>query len=98
MDNLIDKYILALESGDPDKQLSDSDDDVKILKDIQKALINITKERNKYVETFMHTHVAGDKNIDICAKCGLDIRDKIHFIGQDKVDLSGVISAGAPRK
>jgi hypothetical protein len=39
----------------------------------------LKRERDKLLATFKHTHVAGTECLDTCAKCGLDIRNKIHL-------------------
>jgi len=39
------------------------------------------EEVAQYQRTFRHTHVAkydGDRLLDACGKCGLDIRDEVH--------------------
>lgn len=43
------------------------------------AIREALKDREQYLKTFEHTHVAGrDGDIDSCHQCGLDIRDEIH--------------------
>lgn len=47
---------------------------------LRTRITELEEERDRYLNTFKHTHVAGrDGRIDRCHECGLDIRDAIHI-------------------
>lgn len=39
----------------------------------------LREELDRYIKAFSHYHSAGKKNLDKCAKCGLDIREDVHI-------------------
>lgn len=78
--NDADIYITALETA-----LREARDRCADLASCEATALDQLKEAReevaRYQRTFRHTHVAkydGDRLLDECGECGLDIRDEVH--------------------